>query len=56
MTPRFTSVHDRCAFISLRANFLRVRTDSEKVAICGSGSGSVSSSCCRRGTVDRNPR
>jgi hypothetical protein len=51
-----TRLAERCAFLSFSANFRRVRTESENVPICGSGSGSVAINSCRRGTSDLNPR
>ena len=47
--PRLTIEHDLWPFDSLRANFFLVLTDSVKVPICGSGSGSESISFCRSG-------
>ncbi len=47
---------DRWPFDSLSANFRRERTESENVAICGSGSGSVAISSCSFGMSERKPR
>jgi len=54
--PRFTSVQERWPFISLSANLRRVRTESEKVPTCGSGSGSDATIFSMLGMSERKPR